>query len=240
MKKHYQGITERMLSEIDCISNAMSHPGEKGRNNEMVLLEFLKRHLPQRLSVSTGKVIAANGEESDQIDLIIHDRLNTPAFIDAHAWSIVPVESVFAVISVKTTLNKPELKHALKSIQSVRRLPRQAALRIENGKLLSVDEADTLRPRAFIFAYNSTWKSTEGLSKAFEEVVAEIDDSLRPNGACILKQSFIIRKRYTTKTIKFSDYPLMHFFSFLVQTIDTFSRYQVDLSKYLTEDYLGK
>jgi hypothetical protein len=235
MKKHYQGITERMLSELESISNAMSHPGEKGKNNELVLLEFLRRHLPQRLSVSTGKVIAANGEESDQIDLIIHDRLNTPAFIDAHAWSIVPIESVFAVISVKTNLTKPELKHALKSIQSVRRLPNLAALMHKDGKFYEANKV--LKPRAFVFAYDSKWKNIDSLNKGFQDVLLEIDDSLRPNGLCVLKQSFIVRKAFKTETVSFNSQPLMHFFSFLVRTIDNFGNYHVDLSKYLTEDF---
>jgi hypothetical protein len=235
MKKHYQGITERMLSELECISNAMSHPGEKGKNNELVLLDFFKRHLPQRLSVSTGKVIAANGEESDQIDLIIHDRLNTPAFIDAHAWSIVPIESVYAVISVKTNLTKHELKHAIKSIQSVRRLPNLAALLNKNGQFYEVDKV--LKPRAFVFAYDSKWKNIDGLMKGFQDVLLEVDDSLRPNAVCVLKQSFIVRKPFKTEVVSFDDYPLMHFFSFLVRSIDSFGNYHVDLSKYLTENF---
>jgi hypothetical protein len=91
MKEHYSGLTDRMLSEINTISNRMSHPGEKGRNNEHVLREFLNDNLPRRYSVSTGKVVATGERESGQIDLIVHDRLHTPALIDARAWSLVPV-----------------------------------------------------------------------------------------------------------------------------------------------------
>jgi hypothetical protein len=64
-----------MQSEITTISDRMNkNPGEKGRNNELVLGEFLNANLPRRYSVSTGLVVAAGGEESDQIDLIVHDR----------------------------------------------------------------------------------------------------------------------------------------------------------------------
>ena len=44
-----------MLSEIETISDRMTHQGEKGRNNEYVLAAFLNEHLPQRYCVSTGK-----------------------------------------------------------------------------------------------------------------------------------------------------------------------------------------
>src|SRR6266581_3662444 len=100
MRKHYEGLTNRMLSEIETISDRMSHAGEKGRNNELVLREFLERTLAKRYSVSTGKVVSVRGHESGQVDLIVHDRLNTPALIEGRAWRLVPVESVYAVISV--------------------------------------------------------------------------------------------------------------------------------------------
>lgn len=119
MKRHYTGLANRMLSELESISNQMSHAGERGRNNEEILVEFLRRRLPLRYTVSTGKVVATGGSDSGQVDVIIHDRYETPAFIDSHAWSLVPVESVLAVISVKTTLNRPELRNALESISSV-------------------------------------------------------------------------------------------------------------------------
>ena len=125
MKRHYEGLAERMLSEINTISDRMSHSGEKGRNNELVLREFLNAALPRRFSVSTGKVVAVGGLESGQMDLIVHDRIHTPALLEAHAWSLVPIESVYAVISVKTTLDKKELRDAMSSIASVRALPRK-------------------------------------------------------------------------------------------------------------------
>jgi hypothetical protein len=126
MQKQYKGLTDRMLSELDTISSQMSHPGEKGRNNEFVLREFLERNLAKRYTVSTGKVVSVGGHESGQVDLIVHDRLNTPAVVEGHAWRLVPVESVCAVIAVKTTLDKGELRDALKSVESVRALPRRA------------------------------------------------------------------------------------------------------------------
>ena len=94
MKKHYAGLSTRMLSEIDTISASISHVGEKGRNNEHVLSAFLNASLPKRYSVSTGKVVAAGGQESGQVDLIVHDRVNTPSLVEACVWSLVPIESV--------------------------------------------------------------------------------------------------------------------------------------------------
>lgn len=174
MKRYYTGITTRMLSEIETISDQMSHSGEKGRNNERVLAEFLRRHLPQRYTVSTGKVVAVGGAESGQVDVIIHDRLYTPALLDAHAWALVPVEAVHAVVSVKTTLSKPELRDVLNSIQSVRALPRRAATFVSGNAIQRVPEEHVLRPRAYAFAFKSNWADAQGVDSAFVEISAEL------------------------------------------------------------------
>lgn len=225
------------MSEIETISDEMSHAGEKGRNNESVLSQFLKRNLPTRFTVSTGKVIGVGGVESGQIDLIIHDRLDTPAFIEAHEWSLVPVETVYAVISVKTSIDKPQMDDALESIKTVRSLPRQAAtFQVVNG-VQHINEKDVLRPRAFVFAFKSNWRSFDSCNKSFKESITVTNDDLRPNAMCILNQGFLIRRAYTEQTILFKEFPLMHFFMFLVQTMMYRPRYNVDLSKYFVEDY---
>lgn len=60
MHQRYKGLTDRMLSEIRTVSEEVEHAGEKGRNNEAVIRRFLSKHLPEKYTVSTGKVVAAN------------------------------------------------------------------------------------------------------------------------------------------------------------------------------------
>lgn len=226
-----------MLSELKSISSQMSHQGEKGRNNEAILLKFLAGHLPTRYTVSTGKVVGVGNRESGQVDIIVHDRLHTPALVDSHAWSLVPVESVYGVISVKSSLNKNELRSAVDSIQSVRKLPRFAA-KFQNGsEFLHVPESDVLRPRGLVFAFESKWSSLEACAEAFVDVIGPMDDHNRPNAVCVLDQGFLIRKPFSTELIKFSDFALMHFFMFLVRAMETRPSYSVDLSRYFTDDY---
>lgn len=237
MQKHYKGFTDRMLSELETISNQMSHPGEKGRNNELVLREFLERNLAKRYTVSTGKVVSVGGHESGQVDLIVHDRLNTPALVEGHAWRLVPIESVYAVIAVKTSLDKGELSDGLKSVESVRALPRRAAMvRLPTG-VVQIPEAQVLRPRGFVFAFKSAWASAAAADAAFRELLLEVDDNHRPNAVCILDQCFIVRRAYTVETLVFSEHALMHFFVFLSQTLESFPKYELDLARYFTDDY---
>jgi hypothetical protein len=237
MLRHYDGIAQRMISELETISDEISHAGEKGRNNEEILKAFLARHLPTRYTVSTGKVVSVGGRDSGQIDLIVHDRLDTPLLFDARACSLVPIESVYAVISVKTTLNKDELRDAIKSIESVRALPRAAALSKSGNRFVPVSEDQVLRPRALVFAFRSTWASFDSCQKAFVDLLNEVSDDNRPNGVCVLKQGFMIRRPFTTSLIPYVDHALMHFFMFLVRTIGNRPQYHVDISKYFSDDY---
>jgi hypothetical protein len=230
-----------MQSEITTISDRMNkNPGEKGRNNELVLGEFLNANLPRRYSVSTGLVVAAGGEESDQIDLIVHDRFHAPAMVDARAWSLVPVESTYAVISVKTTLTKDELRDALNNVASVRKLPRKAAIRYDTDHKIELEEKYTLRPRGFVFAFKSSWTSPKSADNAFRDLLQNLQDDSRPNAVCLLDQCLLIRKPYTTETVVYTEHALLHFFVFLLRTLDTFPRYQVDLTQYFDEDYGNK
>jgi len=169
--------------------------------------------------------------------LIVHDRLNTPELVEGRAWRLIPVETVYAVISVKTTLDKGELRNALESVASVRKLPRTAALVGEGKRDVRIPEDQVLRPRGFIFAFKTSWQSSESADTAFRELLAEQDDSLRPNGVCILDQCFSARKPYTTTTRVYIQHALMHFFVFLSQSIDRYPRYRLDLTQYFREDY---
>ena len=237
MKKHYEGLTARMLSELATISDEMSHQGEKGRNNEFVLRQFLEQHLAKRYTVSTGKVLSADGQESGQVDLIVHDRLNAPELVESRAWRLVPIETVYAIISVKTTLDRGELADAMASVASVRKLPRTAALLRQGHREALIPEKDVLRPRGFVFAFRSSWATAESANTAFRELLEGVDDDLRPNAVCILDQCFLPRTPYTTNTRLFEQHALMHFFVFLSLLIDRMPKFSLDLYQYFREDY---
>jgi hypothetical protein len=226
-----------MRSEMHTVSAQMSHPGERGRNNEQVLATFLESHLPHRYTVSTGKVMSATGEESGQVDVIVHDRFETPELELGRAWRLIPIESVYAVISVKTTLDRGELRDSMTSIEKVRSLRRVAAMDNAAGRLTPIEEARVLRPRGLVFAFKSSWASPAAVDTVFRELLTEFNDDHRPNGVCLLDQCFITRRPYKTETVMHSEHALLHFFLFLVRSMDRFPRKRVDLSKYFTDDY---
>jgi hypothetical protein len=239
MKKYYSSLSENMLNEIKGISEEIEHAGEQGRNNEEILKSFLEKHLPKKYGLTTGKVLSADGEMSKQIDIIIYDRLDTPSLKQARAWSIVPIESVYGIISVKTQLDRDEVVDSIKNIASVRRLHRIAAITYDAGHSIPMEEKNVLRPRSFIFGFKSGWANIQNAEKAFIEVLKQTEDKLRPHCMCALDQGLVVRQAYTDKTNVYSEFALMHFFLFLLKLIDSFKVWRVDLSKYI-EDYEKK
>ena len=63
--------------------------------------------------------------QSRQVDIIIHDKFLTPYLVDMKDTKIVPIESVYGVVEVKSTLTKEELRKCVKNIESVRKLEKK-------------------------------------------------------------------------------------------------------------------
>jgi hypothetical protein len=234
VRNYYQRFAEKMLSEVGNISEAISHAGEKGRNNEQVLTEFLRKYLPQRFAVDTGHVVSADGSTSAQTDIIIHDRFNTPALFLGGASVLVPIETTYAVISVKTTLDKTELVDAVKQIESVRRLKNEASFQYSRGVVMKIPAAEgaVLRPRGLVFAFKTTWKEINTIESCFREVIEPIDDQFRPNCVCVIDKCTVRRIPHKLETKVYSDDAFLHFFIFLLHLIQTMPAWLVDFEKY--------
>lgn len=113
MKEYFKHMSRELKERIRLIAEEFSHPGMKGASNEEIIRQFLARYLPKKFAIGQGKVVDFSGNESKQIDIIIYDSLNAiPFYIDRHNV-IIPVESVYAVIEIKSNLDKKRLQEAL-------------------------------------------------------------------------------------------------------------------------------
>jgi hypothetical protein len=86
------------------------------------------------------------GNQSKQLDIIISDRNKTPIFKIGDRNRIVPVECVYAVIEVKSFLDKAELNKIFENMSSVRELEKKAF----------TDEYQDMRPTFSL--YGKEWK----------------------------------------------------------------------------------
>ena len=103
-------VAKQMRLESDSIRRDFAtHHLSAGENRETLVKRFLKSHLPERFGVSNGIVISHNGVFSKQADLVVVDKNNNAPLYSNARNKLWPVESVYALIEVKTNLNPSDL-----------------------------------------------------------------------------------------------------------------------------------
>lgn len=125
---------DKLLSDLkECMD--IEHPTGKGDSSEESWKEFLRSILPEKYKITKGYVIDSNGNESDQIDIIIYDALYSPLIMTTKAHEMyIPAEAVYAVAEVKQTINRSYLEYTQNKIQSVKNLYRSSRGMISSGK----------------------------------------------------------------------------------------------------------
>ena len=134
-----------------------SQPGIVGDATEDGWKDMLCDFLPGRYGVASGKVVDSQGHQSEQIDLIIHDTYYSPLMFRIGDDRFLPVESVYAVLEVKQTLNKEHLNDAAQKAESVRRLYRTSAEIPNQFGVKLVKDLDQFPILAGILASESDW-----------------------------------------------------------------------------------
>lgn len=162
LDEYFKGMVAQINDELSFISKMITHNLEKGENNEEILKDFLKKFLPKKFSITSGFVIDKSGGISKQCDIIIYDNHYNPEMLNFRTIKMIPVDFVYAVIEVKTTLDQNEIKSAIENIESVKKLDyikkkiSYADFNPEDpSKLVSFGDMDTTPPMGFVFAYNT-------------------------------------------------------------------------------------
>nr|WP_166761373.1 DUF6602 domain-containing protein [Thalassobacillus devorans] len=100
------------------------HSSSIGTNREIIIEEFLNKHIPHRLAVNRGGVILdLNGKESKQIDIIVKSDLGLN--FKEHDIMFDCIESVAAVVSSKSNLTGDTLDQALIEIESIPKMSKK-------------------------------------------------------------------------------------------------------------------
>lgn len=101
---------------------SIPHHGERGREAESILREFLNQRLPKRFAASTGFIIDPVDDVSRQCDIIVYDQFSCPMYQVNNENIIVPANNVVAAIEVKSRINKNELIDASEKIRKIKSL----------------------------------------------------------------------------------------------------------------------
>lgn len=112
----FRKIIETLIGEINEAkkkSNTIHSAGNiksSGDEVENLIREKISLFLPERYMVKQGHVVNSEGKISNQLDIIIFDRLNTPKFFESQNDTVFyPIESVLAIGEIKKTLRKGDL-----------------------------------------------------------------------------------------------------------------------------------
>lgn len=194
----FSGLSKKLLTEFDFLSSQLSHNPSRGAAREFVLRELLRRHLPQKLAVGAGLIVSSDGQRSKQIDIVIYDALNTPIMYMADELQIFPVESVYAVIEVKSRLDSKELKKSVDNIRSVKKMPKTAYIInespiIKTVELYGEEGLDHFPIMGFIFAYSSI-----NNLQILKNKLVDLDDREPKNNVdtiCVLNKALIANWR---------------------------------------------
>ncbi len=151
----------------------MKHLGDRGDNREHILREFLAAHLPKKYGVAKGQIITKTGQISHSADIIIYDAVTTPVLY-SEKTAIVPIEGVYGIIEVKSSLSKAEFITAARQIEAFKRLaPRDLGV-IETRQYVTVHRAS--RPFGIVLAFDLAQNSLESLSANWNELNHQIHD----------------------------------------------------------------
>lgn len=172
---------EKMLAELREVRTVQQHPTARGDGTELHWLEMLQRRLPARYRADRAFVIDADGNRSQQIDIVIHDRQFCPVLLDTAGGVHIPAESVYAVLEVKQDLTKGQVEYAGDKIASVRRLRRTSA------EFVHANGSNRTPPKPIlggILTFESGW--SPALGDAFEGALRAAPNDERLDLGCAL------------------------------------------------------
>ncbi len=124
IKSLFLGLQKEMSISLSSNRDNGIHAPTIGDVSENKWKKLLQNYLPKRYNVDKAFVIDAEGNKSDQIDLVIYDRLYSPFLFCEDGNLLIPAESVYAMFEVKQELNNKNLIYANKKAMSVKRLHR--------------------------------------------------------------------------------------------------------------------
>jgi len=186
----FQQISKKMHADFE-ISAQIRHSGTKGTARENVLREFLKAgRLPYKYAIGSGEVVGRVKDTSRQCDLIIYDRENGVTLLRDESVQVYPIDCVYGIVEVKSSLSKAELLDSLEKIKALKEMKPHGAINKAMGSGWTMFHS---RPRPFgmVFAYALAQNSLNSLEQNLAEWERANPPSSWPNYICVLDEGTI-------------------------------------------------
>ncbi len=177
------------------MSNIVNHSASKGALREFLLKEIIRPFLPKRYGLCTGECFDSHDGVSKQLDVIVYDDLFSYA-IPMGEYYMMPFESAYGEIEVKSMLNKETFLDSIDNIASFKKLVKKTpedcqilpnlAIEIDGVKW---NNSGFTKPFGVIFAYDSVEPQT--VLNYFHEI-KPLNPSLMPDMIVLMKKKSII------------------------------------------------
>ncbi len=228
------------------VADLIGHGGEKGRVVEGLVVELLESFLPKRFSIGSGIIVTSSGQVSSQTDIVIYDNFHNAPIKMHHGFSVFPIESVYATIEVKSTLDDDKFKKTLEDNAKLRSFktekyyvkydPEEVQGKPGKYTVRATTFPIVLAPRTYIVAFASDWNTYDGLKERFRCLAEKQGTHL--HGMLILDRDWFCWQRAHTTTEIRGEEPngTRAFLLSLIRNIDSFPMMPAQLHKYLGPD----
>lgn len=252
-KAYYEALQSIFHLESGVLTATLPHMGERGRNDEERFRAFLAKVLPRRFSIGTGFLVCSNPDipPSRQTDIVIYDEVhNSPLHRELAAY-VFPVEMVYGTVEVKGLLKPGDLVPALQNIARIRNLAREKHYLVYGQTAAGQDNPDQswvvpieiihrLAPRAFIFAYDASWRSLNGFVNALKNAIAKVPDTHVHGVAVLAKEWFAYQVPERTgngfRIKQFTDHTLLRFVNRMIHNLASVPIQQMSIDRYLNTE----
>lgn len=200
--KDYFNAVSKLISARGEIAGLTKHGTTTGTNREIIVKEFLEKHIPRRLITTTGGVILGDGSPSKQIDVLINS--DSALQFKECDQLYTCVDSMAAAISIKSTLDKSAIIQALDEFKSI---PKEYSFAVKMNSYLNGEEAKSFisdfrkrTPNLSIMAYNGS--SVDTIMDHiidYYKVNPHIPENRRPSYIWVNGEWAIVRLDYDKK-----------------------------------------
>ena len=213
----------RALSALSEDVALASHCVNLGTAREGLITNFLKHNLPQNIEYHSGELFDYDGKRSGQMDIVLHP--NSSPKINLHGTiSLFPVETVLAVIEVKSNINTQKLKESMRSCYKIKNLSMNRDRQSYGEEISLIQRLDLNSVPFIVFAYDGLKMNT--LLEKIEKIEDENAETRRPDLIVVLKRNYSFKKimhgsnEYIENSNKGNGLILADLFELLLRTCD--------------------
>lgn len=180
-----ESMAKKMVIKYQEVTSHIEHMGLRGSERENILRKHIKQLLPQKFTVGNGVVTDVNGTQSKQQDFFVYDAFNSPVFLHMESSCIIPIESVYATVEVKSKLTKETLRQSVENIKSVKQL----SITVLKNSFFIPDQYNFILGTVFSYTSDS---SIETIAQNVNEICQNIPKENQPSVICVFDKGLIV------------------------------------------------